>query len=177
MSDLASQRLHLLLKLGGTTELIARVGQMLLPRGQVPPGCYVLICGTLVVADGLRMQFVKVAWGAERVLVPPVDELDCATRRSVYIEMGTHLMYLPRSSLLSEPGTARAPAVGAAVRQPAVGPGLIEPGRPLDGRTRRRTSLASSSTDTGSRPHPSASMKSGPVSIRRSNSRCDHGMS
>jgi hypothetical protein len=108
MPDEANLTLPLLMKLGGATQLIAHVGQVLVHSGHVPPGCYVMVRGTMVVSDGLRMQFVRVARGAGPVLVPPVEELDRAARHSVHIEIGTHVMYLPRSILLSDPGTARA---------------------------------------------------------------------
>jgi hypothetical protein len=97
MPDEANLTLPLLMKLGGATQLIAHVGQVLVHSGHVPPGCYVMVRGTM-----------RVARGAGPVLVPPVEELDRAARHSVHIEIGTHVMYLPRSILLSDPGTARA---------------------------------------------------------------------
>jgi len=96
-----------LARLEGATPMVAGVGQMLVHRDHIPPGCFVVLQGTLLVSDGQHVQFVQVALDGEPVLVPPVDELDDAATRSVRVEVGTRLLYLPRSVLTSDPAAVR----------------------------------------------------------------------
>ncbi len=91
-----------LAKLEGATPLVAHVGQVLVYRGHFPAGCFVVLQGTVLVSDSQRVQFVRVSPGDEPVLVPPVDELDLAAARSVRVEVGARLLYLPRSVLTSD---------------------------------------------------------------------------
>ncbi len=89
--------------LEGVTDIVAGSGQVLIHRNHVPLGFYVVVDGTLILSDGHGVEFLRASASSGPILVPAVGELEVAAARSARVEVGAHVLYLPRSLALFNP--------------------------------------------------------------------------